>query len=60
MADFCSARSGGIPGAGKRRLAAHTARAAASHEVEDLRQAAGALKGVVAEQARELRLLKRA
>jgi transposase len=41
--------------AGKRRLA----RAATSSEVRDLRQEAKALKEVVAEQALELRLLKK-
>lgn len=46
--------------AGKRRLAGDTARAATSDEVKDLRREAGALKEVVAEQALELRLLKKA
>jgi transposase len=45
--------------AGKRRLAGDTARAATSSEVRDLRQEAKALKEVVAEQALELRLLKK-
>ncbi len=45
--------------AGKRRLAADTARAATSDEVKDLRREASALKEVVAEQALELRLLKK-
>jgi transposase len=45
--------------AGKRRLAADTARAATSGEVTDLRREARALKEVVAEQALELRLLKK-
>lgn len=45
--------------AGKRRLAGDTARAATSDEVKDLRREAGALKEVVAEQALELRLLKK-
>ena len=45
--------------AGKRRLAGDTARAATSDEVKDLRRESGALKEVVAEQARELRLLKK-
>ena len=45
--------------AGKRRLAGDTARAATSNEVKDLRQEARALKEVVAEQALELRLLKK-
>ena len=45
--------------AGKRRLAGDTARAATSDEVKALRQEARALKEVVAEQALELRLLKR-
>jgi transposase len=46
--------------AGKRRLAGDTARAATSSEVTDLRREAPALKEVVAEQALELRLLKKA
>ena len=45
--------------AGKRRLAGDTARAATSGEVKDLRREARALKEVVAEQALELRLLKK-
>jgi transposase len=45
--------------AGKRRLAGDTARAATSSEVKDLRREASALKEVVAEQALELRLLKK-
>jgi len=45
--------------AGKRRLAGDTARAATSNEVTDLRREARALKEVVAEQALELRLLKK-
>ena len=45
--------------AGKKRLAGDTARAATSDEVKDLRRQAGALKEVVAEQALELRLLKK-
>jgi transposase len=45
--------------AGKRRLAGDTARAATTDEVKDLRQEARALKEVVAEQALELRLLKK-
>jgi transposase len=45
--------------AGKRRLAGDMARAATSSEVTDLRREAGALKEVVAEQALELRLLKK-
>ena len=45
--------------AGKRRLAGDTARAATSSEVKDLRREARALKEVVAEQALELRLLKK-
>jgi transposase len=45
--------------AGKRRLTGDTARAATSSEVKDLRQEAKALKEVVAEQALELRLLKK-
>ena len=45
--------------AGKRRLACDTARAATSGEVAELRREARALKEVVAEQALELRLLKK-
>ena len=45
--------------AGKRRLAGDTARAATSNEVRDLRRQAQELKEVVAEQALELRLLKK-
>ena len=45
--------------AGKRRLAGDTARAATTDEVKDLRQEARSLKEVVAEQALELRLLKK-
>ena len=45
--------------AGKRRLAGDTARAATTDEVKDLRREAMALKEVVAEQALELRLLKK-
>ena len=45
--------------AGKRRLAGDTARAATTDEVKGLRREAGALKEVVAEQAVELRLLKK-
>ena len=45
--------------AGKRRLAGDTARAATSSEVTDLRREARVLKEVVAEQALELRLLKK-
>lgn len=45
--------------AGKRRLAGDTARAATTHEVKDLRQETTALKEVVAEQALEIRLLKK-
>ena len=46
--------------AGKRRLAGDTARSATSDEVKDLRRQAQDLKEVVAEQAVELRLLKKA
>ena len=46
--------------AGKRRLAGDTARAATTDEVKDLRRESTALKEVVAEQALELRLLKKA
>jgi len=45
--------------AGKRRLAGDTARAATSDEVKSLRREARNLKEVVAEQALELRLLKK-
>ena len=45
--------------AGKRRLAGDTARAATSDEVKELRREAQELKEVVAEQALELRLLKK-
>ncbi len=45
--------------AGKRRLAGDTARAATTDEVKMLRQEARTLKEVVAEQALELRLLKK-
>ena len=45
--------------AGKRRLAGDTARAAMTSEVTDLRREARTLKEVVAEQALELRLLKK-
>ena len=46
--------------AGKKRLAGDTARAANTGEVKDLRREARDLKEVVAEQALELRLLKKA
>ncbi|EAQ34243.1 ISCc3, transposase OrfA [Nitrobacter sp. Nb-311A] len=49
----------GVPGAGKKRLAGDTARAATSDEVKVLRKEARDLKEVVAEQALELRLLKK-
>jgi len=45
--------------AGKKRLAGDTARAANAGEVKDLRREARDLKEVVAEQALELRLLKK-
>lgn len=45
--------------AGKRRLAGDTARAATTNEVRELRLEPRALKEVVAEQALELRLLKK-
>ena len=45
--------------AGKRRLAGDTARAATPDEVKDLRKEATALKEVVADQALEIRLLKK-
>ena len=44
---------------GKRRLAGDTARAATTDEVKELRREAQELKEVVAEQALELRLLKK-
>ena len=45
--------------AGKRRLAGDTARPATTSEVKDLKRQALELKEVVAEQALELRLLKK-
>ena len=45
--------------AGKKRLAGDTVRAATTDEVKDLRREARDLKEVVAEQALELRLLKK-
>jgi transposase len=48
----------GVSGS-KRRLAGDTARAATTSEVKDLRREARELKEVVAEQALELRLLKK-
>lgn len=45
--------------AGKKRLAGDTARTATSGEVKDLKRQAQELKEVVAEQALELRLLKK-
>lgn len=45
--------------AGKRRLSGDTARAATTDEVKELRREAQELKEVVAEQALELRLLKK-
>ena len=45
--------------AGKRRLAGDTARAASTDEVKNLRRESHDLKEVVAEQALELRLLKK-
>ena len=45
--------------AGKRRLAGDTARSATTCEVKDLKRQAVELKEVVAEQALELRLLKK-
>ena len=45
--------------AGKRRLAGDTSRAATTDEVKQLRREAQDLKEVVAEQALELRLLKK-
>lgn len=46
--------------AGKKRLAGDTARSATSYEVKVLRREARDLKEVVAEQALELRLVKKA
>ena len=46
--------------AGKRRLAGDTARAATTDEVKGLRRESTALKEVVADQALEIRLLKKA
>jgi len=51
--------SKGFLEAGKRRLAGDTARQATSGEVKTLREEARSLKEVVAEQALELRLLKK-
>ena len=45
--------------AGKKRLAGDTARSATGEEVKELRREARELKEVVAEQALELRLLKK-
>jgi transposase len=45
--------------AGKKRLAGDSAREASSGEVKDLRREARSLKEVVAEQALEIRLLKK-
>ena len=45
--------------AGKRRLAGDTARAATNGEVKNLKRESQELKAVVAEQALELRLLKK-
>jgi len=45
--------------AGKKRLAGDAAREASSGEVKDLRREARSLKEVVAEQALEIRLLKK-
>ena len=49
----------GLLEAGKRRLAGDTARSATNGEVKDLKRQAIELKEVVAEQALELRLLKK-
>ena len=48
-----------ILGEGKRRLAGDTARAATTDEVKGLRRESTALKEVVADQALEIRLLKK-
>lgn len=45
--------------AGKKRLAGDTARSATSNEVKDLRRESGDLKELVAEQALEIRILKK-
>ena len=45
--------------AGKQRLAGDTARAATTDEVKDLRRESQTLKEIVAEQALDLRLLKK-
>jgi transposase len=45
--------------AGKRRLAEDTARAATTDEVKGLRRESTTLKEVVADQAHEIRLLKK-
>jgi hypothetical protein len=52
-------RDDAILEAGKRRLAGDTARSATTSEVKDLKRQALELKEVVAEQALELRLLKK-
>jgi transposase len=57
---LCYAWSKEFLEAGKRRLAGDTARAATTDEVKALRQEARTLKEVVAEQALELRLMKKA
>ena len=49
----------GVPRGWKKRLAGDTAREANTGEVKDLRREARDLKEVVAEQALELRLLKK-
>lgn len=45
--------------AGKKRLAGDTARSATTNEVKDLRQESSDLKELVAEQALEIRILKK-
>ena len=58
MRRVCATGSSTAPN-GKRRLAGDTARAATTDEVKALRQETRSLKEVVAEQALELRLLKK-
>jgi hypothetical protein len=50
----------GVHGAGKRRLAGDTTRAATAGEVQDLRRESRALKECVADLTLENRLLKKA
>ena len=55
----CTTLVEGIPRSWQKRLAGDTARAATSDEVKVLRKEARDLKEVVAEQALELRILKK-